>query len=211
MSGLGKLLRGGNAVLHTVSGALFGSGSLAIPAGATLVTLTGRGGSGGNDSWYDPGQAFVAPVAAYWSGGTWSVSSGPTWTGQTYGFDPTLPAEFHLSGVACGDNANGTTTTLGEEGFGGGIWYTYSTTYTAGGGTYHAAVPGQSYIAPSSGGGIYSGANTTATLNAVTDTWAGGSGGVGTESIQTLASTGAGQTLTYSVGSGGALSYSYTY
>lgn len=54
----------------------------------------------------------------------------------------------------------------------------------------------------------YAGTATTATLNGVTRTWAGGMGAVlGTESTQSLASTGAGQTLTYSVA--GSLSYSY--
>lgn len=54
----------------------------------------------------------------------------------------------------------------------------------------------------------YAGASTTATLNGVTRTWAGGMGAVlGTESTQSLTSTGAGQAMTYSVA--GSLSYSY--
>ena len=71
--------------------------------------------------------------------------------------------------------------------------------------------PGQPYIAPSSGDGIYSGPSTTAILNGVTRTWAGGVGGAAQSSIQSLTSTGGGQTLSYSVGSGGSLSYSYQY
>lgn len=54
------------------------------------------------------------------------------------------------------------------------------------------------------------GPNTTATLNGVTRTWTGGYGSVaGTESQQTLTSNGLGQSLSYDVGSGGSLSYSY--
>lgn len=54
----------------------------------------------------------------------------------------------------------------------------------------------------------YAGASTTAILNGVTRTWVGGTGAVlGTESTQSLASTGAGQTMTYVVA--GSLSYSY--
>jgi hypothetical protein len=54
----------------------------------------------------------------------------------------------------------------------------------------------------------YAGASTTATLNGVTRTWVGGTGAVlGTESTQSLTSTGAGQAMTYSVA--GSLSYSY--
>jgi hypothetical protein len=63
-------------------------------------------------------------------------------------------------------------------------------------------------VSASVAGTDYYGTSTTATLNGVTRTWVGGLGPVaGTESTQTLASTGAGQTLTYSVGYG--LSYSY--
>ena len=71
--------------------------------------------------------------------------------------------------------------------------------------------PGQPYVAPYTTGGPYTGASTTATLNSVMVAWAGGynTGGTGTPSDQTLTSSGAGQTLTYYVGDGGSLSYSY--
>lgn len=133
MSGIARQMFSLSTALNTISGALFGSGSLSIPVGATLVTMTGQGGTGGDNSYYNPGQPYIAATA------------------------------------------------------------------------------GQPYIAPSSGGGPYSGANTTATLNGVTRTWLGGYATSGTPSTQTLTSTGAGQTLTYSVGSGGHINYSYTY
>jgi hypothetical protein len=56
------------------------------------------------------------------------------------------------------------------------------------------------------------GPSTTATLNGTTRTWVGGYGAVsGTSSQQSTASSGAGQTITYSIPAGGGLSYSYTY
>lgn len=71
--------------------------------------------------------------------------------------------------------------------------------------SYPSGLP--TYVAPS----YTTGPSTTATLNGVTNTWAGGYGGAGSPSSQPLSSTGAGQTLTYNVGSGGYLTYSYTY
>lgn len=211
MSSLARQLLGATGALTTVTGSVFGSGSLAIPAGVVLVTLTGQGGTGSDNSYYNPGQPYIAPsgynaaVAAYY---TYYVS---------------IPARIISvgGGSSPGGSDPGAPTTGTDPFFStswsqwnGSSWDLWATGYD---GIYHAGTPafydypGQPYIAPTSGGGIYSGSNTTATLNGVTDTWAGGYGGVATLSIQTLASTGAGQTLTYSIASGGSLNYSYTY
>lgn len=203
----------GGAELLTASGSLSGSGTLAIAPGAILVTLTGRGGTGGDNSWYDPGQPYIAPTAGqpyiapylYWSAGSYSTS-GP------YSTDLGLPTSNPGPGGAPSYEYQTTQ----------GVWQSGSPPsvtqhiqgYTAllnPGQPYIAPHPGQPYIAPSSGGGVYSGGNTTAELNGVTRTWTGGYGGVATESTQTLDSTGAGQTLTYSIASGGTLSYTYQY
>jgi len=53
---------GGGADLATASGVLTGSGVLTIPARASSVTLTGQGGTGGDDSWSNPGQPYIAPT-----------------------------------------------------------------------------------------------------------------------------------------------------
>ena len=81
---------------------------------------------------------------------------------------------------------------------------------------YHAgqspvpAVAGQPYIAPSSTGGPYTGASTTCTLNGTTKTFVGGYNATPAASATyALTSTGAGQTLSYSIPTGGSLSYSY--
>lgn len=210
MTRLARALMGAAQQLTTASGSLYGSGSLAVPAGCVLVTLTGKGAAGGDNSWYDPGQAFLPAV-----------------TGQAY-IAPHLEWE-NVSANSYFTNTPGTPDILPSPSSAGQTWsgnityqwnaatsnyFALTAAYVAvtnPGQPYIAAFAGQPYIAPSSGGGIYSGANTTATLNGVTDTWAGGNGGPATESTQTLASTGAGQTLTYAIASGGSLSYSYTY
>lgn len=189
------------------TGNLYGAGTISIPGGVTLVTLTGAGGSGGSN--YDPGQAYIAPSGGTWSGGTYSVTSASGPLGP-YSFNPGYAAVDSLQGTSAGASANGATRTQNEDYYSSGTgWFVYGTTYTVVGGTQSTYYPGQPYIAPS-GGNTY-GTHTTATLNSVTDTWTGGlgTGVVGTSSVQTLASTGAGQTLSYSVGSGGNLSYAY--
>lgn len=202
MSRLAQRLRGGRSAT-LVTGTLSGSSSLSIPQGVTLVSLTGRGGDGGNNSWYDAGQPYIADTRTYaWDGGV----------------EPGGPVDYliNLSGWAHSKPAaSGSPSAAGQtQGYswstdgGGGHWWAYSgfySSYQTGGSA------GQAYIAPTSGGGPYSGTSSTATLNSVTDTWAGGydSGGVGATSTQTLASTGAGQTLTYSIPGTGTLTYSY--
>lgn len=214
MSSLARQLLGATGALTTVTGSVFGSGSLAIPAGVVLVTLTGQGGTGGDNSYYNPGQPYVAPSGYH------------PYVAPTYGWS--ILAET----ITYADSSTNTSNwpvnpTSGSATFSGArdLWaysagppevFTMRTcnlvavVLTAAVDAYYD-IPGQPYIAPSSGGGVYSGGNTTATLNSVTDTWTGGYGGVATSSVQTLASTGAGQTLTYSIASGGSLNYSYTY
>ena len=187
----------------TVSGTLTGSGSLSIPAGATLVSLTGAGGTGGNDYWYDPGQEYIAPTP--WSG-HWTDSGAPIYGNYSsdistgYPAPPTGPGQYSGAWVCSWTNIPPEVP-----------WY--CAFYGLVSVTDTPYDPGQPYIAPSSGGGPTYGPSTSATLNGTTRTWTGGydSGVVGTSSTQTLTSTGAGQTLTYSVGAGGNLSYTYTY
>jgi hypothetical protein len=146
---------------------------------------------------YDPGTPATynewswgyAASSSYYSSSPAYASSDPpptpTYTGQTY--------TSHYS-------------TLNSYTPGNYTNYTHSwSSYTSN--------AGQSYIGPSSGGGDYYGPSTTATLNGTTMTCQGGlgSGVVGSQVVQNLSSTGLGQTLTYSIGSGGSLSYSYTY
>lgn len=212
MTRLARALMGAAQQLTTASGSLYGSGSLAVPAGCVLVTLTGKGEAGGDNSWYDPGQVFLpavtgqAYIAPYleWVVATEYTSSYFT---STPGSPDTLPSPSSAGTIWTGNITYQWYEPSSQ-------YFVLSATYVTmlnPGQPYIAAFAGQPYIAPSSGGGIYSGANTTATLNGVTDTWTGGTGGPATESTQTLTSTGTGQTLTYAIASGGSLSYSYTY
>lgn len=73
------------------------------------------------------------------------------------------------------------------------------------------AVPMQPYIAPWETGGPYTGATASATFNGVTKDWVGGYYTTPpVAATHTIASTGAGQTLTYSVPAGASLAYNYT-
>lgn len=200
--------------LNVITGSLSGSGTLPIPVGVVNVTLTGRGGTGGDNSYYNPGQPYIAPsgwVAG--STGQWrgvgGTAGGVTWTdpGPPYSDPLNLPAITANGQIA----TSGPWSTRIADSGGNPAWQlncmsTWQSEYYIAG---YYTDPGQTYSAPSSGGGVYAGGNTTATLNGVTDTWPGGSGGIASSSTQTLSSTGAGQTLTYSVASGGTLSYSY--
>lgn len=232
MTQLAKLLFGTNSSI-VGSGTLTGSGTLEIPAGVTSVTLTGAGGVGGDNYWYDPGRPKIDPsgyhpaVSAAPASGSFTLTGGPTLTGGSYtnlewnlfaGWvhtsteetRPTIPGGWSLSTVV---GTVGTTTwaqpTYPHLEY--VVWWTL-TSYTpavAAADAYYSD-PGQSYLPPSSGGGDYAGPSTTASLNGATRTWVGGTGAaVGGSSTQVLTSTGAGQTLTYSVGAGGNLSYSY--
>ena len=203
MSRLASRTRGGRGVT-LVTGTLTGSGTLSIPAGVSQVSLTGRGGDGGDSSWYDAGRPYIAPSGWVAPALLSSNGHGRTIYAETtdYSSWPTCadtPGSSGPANISTSDWGNGGRT----DDFLSWDCPIYSTGYYSN--------PGQSYIAPSSGGGPYTGTSTTSTLNGVTRTWAGGynTGGVGTTSTQTLDSTGAGQSMTYSIPGTGALSYSY--
>lgn len=61
MSALGRILRE-SIHMQTVAGSLYGTGTLAIPAGTVSVTITGAGAPGGSDYVYYPGQPYIAAV-----------------------------------------------------------------------------------------------------------------------------------------------------
>lgn len=198
----------------TVSGNLTNSGSLDIPVGATSISLSGRGGTAIAN--YNGGQAYIAPYDVYsyaWVFSYWSNAA----PDSAYAPYTVISNNSYYTGSPGGaPTGSGQTTTY--------YWSSFNTSsgeYTNGishyttQSTFLYTNPGQPYIAP-----YYTytnGAATTATLNGTTRTWAGGSGGsgatgnLGTANVQELTSTGGGQSMTYSVGSGGMLYYSYTY
>ena len=223
MSAIQQMLFAGRAPI-TVSGTVYGSGSLAIPAGVTSVSLTGQGGTGTTN--YNPGQAYIAPSPGYRNYTNWTYGNPSLYEGLIA--PSTIPGNATSVSVQFRHYENGTawaTTTIVQKNttmFGpatdavpgysesiydaNGSLMTLRVYYDS---TVYGATAGQSYIAP-----YYTyttGPSTTATLNGVTNTWTGGYGGAGSPSSQPLSSTGSGQTLTYSVGSGGYLVYEYTY
>ncbi len=228
MSGcLNCLLAGKGSVV--ISGSLSGSGNLSIPAGVTSVSLTGAGGVGsqtynpavGNPSYPSGLPPYQAAIQYY----DWSYVDSTT---ASVG---TLTPAFPLIAAAV---PHWPPPTLGTAfGINTYINPSYSVPYVVSTVTYYLNIFNDHYIAnvlgtyvPQQGEPAYpsglppyqsdyysnnAGPNTTATLNAVTTYWIGGSGPVqGTTSTQISTSNGLGQTLTYSIGAGGFLNYSYT-
>lgn len=209
MSRLVQTRRGGKSAT-VVSGSLSGSSSLSIPQGAELISLTGRGGDGGNNYWYDPGQPYMPPLYSGWGGPFTAPGSGST-GGLEWAEAMT---QNYSGGNSAGPSEYGTTSSPpGAWTASGYSWNGTNYTWTGYYWTPRLQSSGQPYIAPSSGGGPYYGSSTTATLNGTTRTWTGGydSGVQGTTSTQTITSTGAGQTMTYSIPGTGSLTYTYEY
>lgn len=183
-----------------VTGSLSSSGSMTIPAGTFQIDITAAGGYGGDDSWYDPGQPYIAPSDnRTWSLGYALISSGTSVNDPGWG-SPAYPTPCD----GCGGF-------IGESWWNGVdySWSSYEWWSVQSGGSID---PGQPYIAPSSGGGPYYGPTTTASLNGVGRSWLGGygSGVPGTVSTQTLQSPDAiARSLSYSVAGGGSFNYVY--
>lgn len=213
MSGIHHTVMAGKGVM--VSGTLSGSGNLSIPAGASLITLVGQGGTG--TSTYNAGQAYVAPYDGYRNLTNTSY----------YGFNIILaPATIGANQTSVSvqyryysnPNEPYLTTTLSQKtttqfgpASGDNTAYSYDGSLMVLEVYYSwppvGATPGQSYIAPY--WTYTTGPSTTATLNGTTRTWVGGYGGAGAQSTQTIQPNVAAQSLSYSIGSGGNLSYSY--
>lgn len=225
MSGcLNCLLAGKGSVV--VSGSLSGSGSISIPAGVTSVSLTGAGGIGtqtynpevGSPS-YPGGLPPYSPAVYYYN---W------TYTGSTITSSSGSP--LYALGGGIPNNYPGYTPVSPVVSYNAGPSYSM---YNSGSGlydNYHSdqykadtiggiLTPQQGEPAYPSGlppyqSSYYSytyGPSTTASLNSNNASWQGGYGVVvGTTSTQNLTSNGLGQTLTYSIGTGGFLNYSYT-
>ena len=207
MSAIQQMLFAGRAPI-TVSGTVYGSGSLAIPAGVTLVSLTGQGGSGvaGTAATYATVQ-LQTPHSA-----THPTSLTATTPGVITGSSFAAPGSFpDLRGVLPTGTYTFSQFFSNWANFGGGIVGVIQYRYWSTDGETEITVSYYSYSNGTNAISPTTGPSTTATLNGVTNTWNGGYGGAGTPSSQPLSSTGAGQTLTYSVGSGGYLAYSYTY
>lgn len=210
MSAVQQMLFAGRAPI-TVSGTVYGSGSLSIPPGVTSVSLTGRGGTGTAGV---PAASAYCTVSSYYPNAS-AFSGFPTSVSST-------PAGL-VSGLIADSAPFPSLASMPLPSGGAGRWYAQrNSTSTSCSVTYVFQDTGGNemsiaYFSSSPYGGSANaispttGPSTTATLNGVTNTWAGGYGGAGAPSSQPLSSTGTGQTLTYSIGSGGYITYSYTY
>ncbi len=207
-----------NLAAGSVSNRVYNSGSVIIPSGVSIVTLSGLGGSGTQQ--YNPGQAEIQQS---WTG---QLSNANTWGPQ--GFPSAISVSGQIvpsyvpayisaqSGTFFADFLSGSGR---EDGFvtteyrittsGSQFENVYGTkvlTYQG----YVAYTPYQAPIAP-----YYynqtTGSSSTATLAGATYTYAGGYGGAATPTGQAVSIPNTGHTLSYSIASGGYLDYSYTF
>ena len=185
MSALQQMMAGGGG---KATGSLTGSGTMVIPGASTLVTFVGRGGVGTSTPipqfrWVEQSRVAISPTNGSPYGGVPQASGTPTSLGQTQ----TITQNFND-----GEHSN--------DGF-----YTYYYAYSS---ITYVSQNNPAYISPYATYTV--GPSTTATLNGTTRTWVGGTGAVaGTQSTQTITSGGAGQSVSYAVGSGGSLTYEY--
>lgn len=190
-----------------------GSGTINIPAGVLSISVTGQGGTGGDSSWYDPGQPYIAPTPSQPAiSDRWNAVAGSVL--KTSG---AFHANVYAQSVIflpypSSQPADQTEYIYSSTWDGTGYPCTITTYYYVQATVGQAAVagsPGQPYIAPSSGGGIYSGGNTTLTVAGNTTTFPGGYGGPATPSTVKIALSGQAQTIQYNIPSGGSLNISY--
>ncbi len=182
-----NIASGGSVRIQTNSPSLVdqtytSSQTVQIPADATEITITGKGGTG--SSTYNPGQEYIAPSGPiterilYWD---WRTSYGLSVT--SYPLYPTsVPSQPSYAPSYEGQSVSGYTysQTNGKD------WYNFpECAWVASG--YNGPVtgytnPGQPYVAPSTT--YTTGPSTTVTINTKVFTFAGGYGGAATPSTQ---------------------------
>lgn len=208
MSALQQILAAGKG-LTTVTGQLYGSGSLSIPAGVTSITLTGNG-SGGTVStdyygWtlvlinnpYD-GSNIVTSAHLYFVGPT-------TPSASSAGYEYQLPSSFRFEmfGTPTTPNATATQQSAGSLSYN---WITDDLSVSS----YLTYQWNYKYNEPATAGTA-----TTASIQSQNISFAGSATGnpsPPSSTVQTFAGlSGAASSMTYSVPTGGSLSYSYTY
>jgi hypothetical protein len=212
VSALQQMMLAGKSLI-TVSGTLSGSGSLTIPSGATSISLVGVGGSGTHV--YNGGRAYIAPTYAFDNFVWYNNDEGNHFSaGMTTMLSVNVPPPSSLQiTYYVGGLGPTATSTFNQTNYSPMVILSYTSAdglYVIVSQHYVMTSAGQSYIAPYYTDGT--GVATTATANGVTDTWAAGYGtATGSSSTQVLSLSGAGQTMSYVVGSGGSLSYTYAY
>ena len=210
---LNGLIRCGSYVggMAEVSTTVTSSGTLSLPLNTMLLAVTATGGTGGDNSWYDPGQPYIAPTPERYS--IWRWSSGG-WFSTFRNYDPGYPTSDSTPAqlvVPYNQSVPSTATTYSQTGPNGGIWtineHNWNVYLYFMGNPYD---PGQPYIAPSSGGGPYYGATTSLTIGGVTTNYLGGLNAPATPVFQSFLLTGIAQDIPYSMGYGGSIKFTYS-
>lgn len=213
---LNGLVRCGSYVggMTEVSSTQSTDGTINIPANTTLLSVVARGGTGGDNSWYDPGQPYIAPTQAVSAiSDRWDARAGVVLkTSGAFSANVYAQSVIFLP-YPSSQPANQTEYIYSSTWDGTGYPCTITDYYyvqTTVGRAAVAGDPGQPYIAPSSGGGIFYGPSTTLTIGGVTTSYQGGYGDVASPVSQTFLLSGIAQNISYVVGSGGSLKYTYS-
>lgn len=164
---------------QTITNTVYSSGSVTIPANVTSITLTGTGGTGGDNTTYDPGQPYIEP--GYYDPGQPYVEPGYYDPGQPYVAPTAATYKLTTESMTIGSNTgsatqqnpvNGACTGGTTGGFEGATVAQQDTSYRLNSTEYSlnfttntywtvavvykvvvktAATPGQPYIAPRNG------------------------------------------------------------
>lgn len=217
----GSYIGGTSIITNTVSG----TGKIIIPETVNTITITCRGGTGGNNIWYDPGQKYIAAIkeqpyvsAVY----AWQyiddysiVSKNPVTVEVWNNYNHIKPAPPVVLPTKVSDITDPTsvvyvgwwTGTPEKPVFWSGHYSAYLVIKEQ---PFIAAVTGQAYKPPTSGGGLYIGASSTFILNEINYTFLGGEGGQAMPETKVIdLADSKNRILEYTIAKGGSLVYSY--
>jgi len=193
--------------LQSITNTVTSSGSVSIPAGATIVTLTGKGGTG--TSTYHPAVAASGPIYGeswpaiqYFSSAT-TYGATPIYTVITG--SPPYPANPYVGNLAAWGNIFTYTS----------YWLTGSSQWANNTNRFYQpqgtqTIIGYTYPGSAAYWTYTTGAASTATLEGSSHTYPGGYGGQATPVGPTdYTVSGNGCTLSYTIASGGSLTYTY--
>jgi len=206
-----------------VSNTVTGEGSFQLPDDVTEITITAKGGTGGNNCWYDPGQPYklgtpeqvLIPAIYGWKYiDDYSITTAPVinlemWNNFSHikspepSVKPSKPYDPNDRTTVV--SVEWWTGTMNNPVFNKGNYVSY---LIDPGQPYKAAVPDQPYIPPTSGGGIFSGEYSKISVNDILYVFQGGHGGPAVAETKNL-STSDSKIINYEIGSGGSLTYSY--
>jgi len=208
-----------------ITNTVVGSGIIDIPLDVTEITITAKGGTGGNNCWYDPGQpyvkstleqAFVPAVYAWKYIDDYSITNSKTidpyvWNSYNH-VRPYAPVELPTKVSDPSDPStlvyvNWWTGTQDKAVFWSGHYAAYLVSEET---PFKEAIPEKPYIAPTSGGSVFKGNFSTVRLNDQDYTFEGGEGGPAVPEILNIDLRNCyNRILSYNISEGGSLTYSY--